>query len=114
MSSQARFPRFTIAGGFELVPPTILVLTGHPLMGAATLAGVLAIWVVHARMIVGAQRARETQLLDYAQLTTNLGGDPGPVLRELRQRAPHRPEDDRDLFHPAEEEDWVHLRPSDW
>ena len=113
MSSETRFPRFTVAGGFELIPPTVLVLTGNPLVGAAALGGVLAIWVVHARMIVRARHAREAQLLDYAQVTTNLGGDPAPVLRELRQRVPER-RDDRALFDPDDEDGWVHLHPSDW
>lgn len=106
MTTETRFPRFTVAGGLELVPPTVLILTDHPVAGAATLAVVMVAWFVRARMIVRDQRD-----LPYV---SHLGDDdPAPVIRELRRRRPDV-RDDRDLFHPEDDEGWVHLQPSDW
>lgn len=114
MSPQTRFPRFPVAGGLELVPPTLMIVTRHPVMGAVTLGAVLVAWVVHVRMVVRAQQARDARLLDFAQTTTNLGADPAPVISALRHRAPREVADD-ELFDPDEpERPWVHLRPSDW
>jgi hypothetical protein len=95
------------------VPSTLMIVTHHPWLGAATVAAAVAAWMACEVMAVRAQQARDVALLDYAQTATNLGGDPTPVISALRQRVPDDDEDE--LFRPEDEErPWVHLRPSDY
>lgn len=122
MTRHSRFPGLTVAAG---LPPTLMILTGHPMLGGATLGVVLLAWVAHARMEVRARQAQQARLLDYAQTAVHLGGDPSPVISALRQRPPR--DDDEPSWDPAEDEldpeefdpdrderPWVHLRASDW
>lgn len=114
MPMETRFPSFTVAAGLELVPPTVMILTHHPVMGAATLGAVLLAWIFQARMVVRAEELRDQRMLDYAQTTTSMGGDPAPVISALR-RWPPDPEAEPE---PARSDDddrpWVHLPPSSW
>ena len=115
MSPQTQFPRFPVAGGLVLVPPTLMIVTRHPVMGAVTLGAVLLAWVVHVRLVVRAEQARDARLLEFAQTATNLGGDPAPVISALRQRRAFREPAEEELFDPdGPERPWVHLRASDW
>jgi hypothetical protein len=73
--------------GFEVLPPTLLVILNHPWLGAATLGGVLATSAVHSWMIVRSDRDRHRAMLSYAQDTTNMGGDPSSVIAALQRGA---------------------------
>ncbi len=93
------------------VPSTLMVVTHHPMLGAATVAGTIAAWMVCEVMVVRAQQHRHTALLDYAPTATNLGDDPTRVISALRQRVG----DADELFRPDEDErPWVHLRASEY
>ncbi|HEV7656653.1 MAG TPA: hypothetical protein VGP36_18215 [Mycobacteriales bacterium] len=95
------------------VPSTLMIVTHHPWLGAATLAGAVTAWMACEVMAVRARQARDAALLDYARTATNLGDDPAPVISALRSRSPDPEEDD--LFRPEpDERPWVHLRPSEW
>ena len=93
------------------VPSTLMVLTHHPVLGAATVAGTVAAWLACEAMVVREQQRRDTALLQYAQTATNLGDDPTRVISALRQRV----SDDDELFRPDETaRPWVHLHASDY
>lgn len=93
------------------VPSTLMIVTHHPTLGAATVAGTIAAWMVCEVMVVRAQQRRHTALLEYAQTATNLGDDPTRVISALRQRVG----DEDELFRPDEDErPWVHLRASEY
>ncbi len=112
MSRENPFPSLVVAAA---VPSLALILTKHPLLGTAVISGALVTWIAWGWLRVRADRTRDAQLLDYAHTATSLGGDPTPVITALRPRSAP----DADLFHPdqdenAEEQQWVHLRPSEW
>jgi hypothetical protein len=93
-----------------VVPSTLMVLTHHPLLGAATVAGTIAAWLVCEIMVAREQQRRDTALLDYAQTATNLGDDPTRVISALRQRV-----DDDELYRPDDDDrPWVHLYASEY
>lgn len=89
--------------GLEVIPPGLMIITGHPWMGAATFAAVLGASLVHSSIRTGAVAAREREILSYARHANDIGEDPTPVVRALRggdgRRDPHRADD--------EEHDWV-------
>jgi hypothetical protein len=91
VSRQNRIPGLTIAAAGV---PALITLTGHPVMGAATMGVVLLAWVAHARAASRAASFDRTEL------------DPG------RPAALIEPIDE---FDPDEDErPWVYLRPSEW
>jgi hypothetical protein len=93
------------------VPSTLMIVTQHAVLGAATVAGTVAAWLVCEVMVVRAQQRRHAALLDYAQTATNLGDDPIGVISALRQRV----DDEDELFRPDEaDRGWVRLRPSEY
>lgn len=93
------------------VPSTLMIVTHHAVLGAATVVGTVAAWLVCEVMVARAQQRRDTALLDYAQTATNLGADPTRVISALRQRVG----DEDEVHRPDEtERPWVHLRPSDY
>jgi hypothetical protein len=108
MTRETAFRGLMITAG---VPATLMVLTHHATLGAATVAATVTAWMVCEVTVARAQQRRDTALLDYAQTATNLGGDPTPVISALRQRVGEEDE----LYRPDEEErPWVHLRASDY
>ncbi len=93
------------------VSSTLMIVTHHPMLGAVTVAGTIAAWLICEVMVVRAQQRRDTALLEYAQTATNLGDDPTRVISALRQRV----SDEDELSRPDEDErPWVHLRASDY
>lgn len=93
------------------VPSTLMIVTHHAALGAATVVGTVAAWLICEVMVAREQQRRDTALLQYAQTATNLGDDPTPVISALRQRVSNEDE----LFRPDEtERPWVHLRPSEY
>jgi hypothetical protein len=110
MSRENRFPGLVVAAA---VPSLALIATHHAGLGAAVVGIALAAWLAHIWMADRAERAYAARLLDYARMTTNLGGDPTTVISALRQRVPAE-DDDADLFDPGTERGWVHLRASEW
>lgn len=83
-----------IPGGLTIAAagvPALMTLTGHPVMGAATMGVVLLAWVAHAR-------------------TASHGASDRPAAG--RQASLIEPIDE---FDPDDDErPWVYLRPSDW
>jgi hypothetical protein len=109
MTRESCFRGLMVTAG---VPSTLMIVTHHPRLGAATVVGAVAAWMVCEVMVVRAQQKRDAALLQYAETATSLGGDPTRVISALRQRVP---EDDDELFRPEDDErPWVHLRPSDY
>lgn len=93
------------------VPSTLMIVTHHPVLGAATVAGTVAAWLVCEVMVVREKQRRDAALLAYAQTATSLGDDPTRVISALRQRVG----DDDELFRPDEDDrPWVHLRASEY
>ena len=93
------------------VPSTLMIATHHAALGAATVVGTVAAWLVCEIMVARAQQRRDTALLEYAQTATTLGDDPTRVISALRQRVG----DEDEPFRPDEtERPWVHLRASDY
>ena len=85
--SRSPHPRLAPAlGGLELVPPTLLIAVGHPLLGVATLAGVLVWWVLQLRMITRAEQRRDETILSYAHTSATMGADPSSVVAAMRAR----------------------------
>ncbi len=85
----ARPPGFSwprISAGLEILPPTLMVALGHPWLGAAVLGAVLASSALQSRMWVRSEQERHRALLLYAQDSTNMGGDPTPVIAALQRR----------------------------
>lgn len=70
--------------GLEVIPPGLMIVTGHPWIGAATFLGVLTASLVHSRIRTGAEAARERELLSYARHATDIGEDPTPVVQAMR------------------------------
>lgn len=70
--------------GLEVIPPGLMIITGHPWMGAATFLGVLVASLVHSSIRTRALAAREREILSYARHANDIGEDPGPVVRALR------------------------------
>jgi hypothetical protein len=108
MTRETGFRGLMVTAG---VPSTLMVATHHPMLGAATIAGTVAAWMVCEVMVVRARQRRQTALLEYAQLSVNLGDDPTRVISALRQRV----SDEDDLFSPDDDErPWVHLHASEY
>lgn len=117
MTRHSRFPGLTVAAG---LPPTLMILTGHPMLGGATLGLVLLAWVAHTRMEVRARQAHQARVL-HARAATPARRRPPSAIPPLPQRPPRDddpwwdPAEDADEFDPDEEErPWVHLRPTEW
>jgi hypothetical protein len=107
MTPETCFRGLMITAG---VPSTLMIVTHHATLGAATVAATVAAWMVCEVMVVRAQQRRHTALLEYAQTATNLGDDPTPVISALRQRVG----DEDELFRADEDQrPWVYLRASD-
>jgi hypothetical protein len=111
MSRENPFPGLVVAAA---VPSLALIATQHASLGAVVIGGALAAWIAHAGMRIRADRFWETRLLDYAQATTNLGGDPTGVITALRPRPIPAADRDAGLFRPDDDHrPWVHLPPSE-
>jgi hypothetical protein len=98
--------------GLEVIPPGLMIITNHPWMGAATFVGVLAASLIHSSIRTGAVAAREREILSYARHANDIGEDPTPVVRALRQvdgRRDH-PGTDADPDADAYAEEWVRPR----
>lgn len=91
--TRSQWARITV--GFEMVPPTLLVVLGNPWLGAATLGGVLAVSTLRSWMFVRSERDRQRAILSYAQNSTTMGGDPATVIAALHAGA-STIEDDED------------------
>ncbi|HST66854.1 MAG TPA: hypothetical protein VLM05_16850 [Mycobacteriales bacterium] len=108
MTRETCFRGLMITAG---VPSTLMIVTHHAALGAATVAGTVAAWLICEVMVVRAEQQRHRALLDYAQTATNLGDNPTGVIAALRQRV----SDEDELFRPDEDErPWVRLRPSEY
>jgi hypothetical protein len=70
--------------GLELLPPTLMVAMGHPWLGAGTLGAVLGVSALQSWMHIRSVEQQHRAVLSYAQDTTNMGGDPSPVIAALR------------------------------
>jgi hypothetical protein len=108
MTRETCFRRLMVTAG---VPATLMIITHHPTLGAATVAATVAAWMVCEVMVARAQQRLHAALLDYAQTAANLGGDPTRVISALRQHVG----DGDELFQPDEDErPWVHLHASEY
>jgi hypothetical protein len=108
MTRETGFRGLMVTAG---VPSTLMVATHHPILGAATIAGTVAAWMVCEVMVARAEQRRHAALLEYAQMSASLGDDPTRVISALRQHV----DDEDDPFHPGEDErPWVHLRASEY
>ena len=85
MPSFARWPRPGVSVGLEIVPPTLMIAVGHPLLGCAALGCILALSTLQSVILVRSAQARHRAILTYAQDTTNMGGDPSAVIAALRE-----------------------------
>jgi len=77
-----RSPRLT--AGLEIVPPTLMIVTGHPWLGAATLASVLAVSALQSWIMVRSEEERHRATLSFAREATSMGNDPAPVIAAMR------------------------------
>lgn len=86
-----RFPgslTITVAG-----VPALMTITGHPVLGAATMSAVLLTWVAHARTLSRQPPADQPGTV----------GSPAVLIEPIED------------FDPDEDErPWVYLRASDW
>ena len=106
MPRTTRFP--TPAVFAVMAVPTVMTAMGHPLVGAATLGGVLLAWLVQTGLLSRAEQARQARL-DRAR-TAVPAGYPPRAVSALRPLA-----DDDELFRPDDaERPWVHLRPTEY
>jgi hypothetical protein len=117
MSRLANLPR-GVSDGLQILPPTLMVVMGYPLMGAATLGGVLIATAFQSRMLVRAAQERHRAILAYAQSATSMGSDPAPVITALQGRSADYEDDEPPAEEPARGESrawrpWLHLPPSD-
>ncbi|MGH3794612.1 MAG: hypothetical protein ACRDSP_06950 [Pseudonocardiaceae bacterium] len=82
----ARLTRSQLAmmAGFEILPPTLMVLRNYPVWGAATLGAVLAASALQSWIVVRSEQDRHRAILSYAQDTTTMGGDPSSVIAALQ------------------------------
>jgi hypothetical protein len=67
-----------------VIPATAMILTEHPWMAAATLGAGFAAAVLIVRIGARSEGDRERELLTYASTAANLGADPAPVIKALR------------------------------
>ena len=84
----------TITVGFEIVPPSLMVVLGEPWLGAATLGAVMAASTLRSWMLVRSERDRQRAILSYAQDSTTMGGDPATVIAALHAGAGNAEDDD--------------------
>lgn len=84
MVQSTRFPWPRFSCGLEVLPPTLMIVLGHPWLGAATLGGVLVASMVQSWILVRSEQEQQKAILTYAQSTTSMGGDPRGVIAALR------------------------------
>jgi hypothetical protein len=117
MSRLSRFRAPTISAGLEIVPPTLMVIMGHPWMGAATLAAVLASSVLQSRMLVRSAQERHRATLAYAQSAISMGSDPASVITALQGTSTSDADDEgptagQSPARPPVPGPWLHLPPT--
>lgn len=78
-----------IALGALMLPPSILVIANHLVIGTISLVAALAVAVLLAWMQVRSAQQRHQNVLSYAQDTTNMGGDPTTVILALHGQPHH-------------------------
>jgi hypothetical protein len=111
MSVESHFPGLVAV---TAVPSLALIVTRHPVLGTLLMTAAAAAWVLHAGLEARARRAWHRELLNYAQTSTALGNDPGPVVTALGPRPPVDEHDD-ELFRPGRDDPgWTHLQPNNW
>jgi len=93
MARFGRSPRPRISAALEIAPPTLMIALGHPWLGAATLAGVLASATLQAWILVRSDQEQHRATLSYAQHTASMGGDPATVIAAMQGRV-NGPEED--------------------
>jgi hypothetical protein len=71
----------------EILPPTLMVVMGHPWLGAATLGAVLAATGLQAWLVARTAQERHRAILSYAQDATSMGNDPTTVIAALQGKA---------------------------
>jgi hypothetical protein len=71
---------------FEILPPALMVVFHHAVLGAAMLGVVLVAWVVEEWIVVRAAQRRHEAELAYAQTAVTMGSDPAALIAALHQK----------------------------